>query len=54
MRISVALCIYNVEKYIDNQINSIINQDYTIDEIQIGDDVLTDNTIDIINNLKKT
>lgn len=53
MRISVALCTYNGEKYIEYQINSILDQDYTIDEIQIGDDGSTDNTIDIINNLKK-
>jgi glycosyltransferase involved in cell wall biosynthesis len=53
MRISVALCTFNGDKYIENQINSIINQGYSIYEIQIGDDGSTDETIAIINNLKK-
>jgi|AGTN01.1.fsa_nt_gi Glycosyltransferases involved in cell wall biogenesis len=53
MKISVALCTYNGEKYIEEQLNSILTQHYTIDEIQIGDDGSTDNTINIINRLKK-
>lgn len=53
MKISVALCTYNGGKYIEEQLNSILNQDYVIDEIQIGDDGSTDDTIDIINDFKK-
>ena len=49
MKISVALCTYNGEKYIAEQLCSIFCQDeYFIDEIQIGDDGSTDHTIDII------
>lgn len=53
MKISVALCTYNGEKYIEEQLNSILTQHYTIDEIQIGDDGSKDNTINIINRLRK-
>lgn len=53
MRISVALCTYNGGKYIAEQLSSILNQNYVIDEIQIGDDGSTDDTIDIINDFKK-
>jgi glycosyltransferase involved in cell wall biosynthesis len=48
MKISVAQCTYNGEKYIAEQLCSIFCQDeYFIDEIQIGDDGSTDHTIDI-------
>lgn len=38
MKVSVALCTYNGEKYIEQQLNSILNQNYPVEEIQIGDD----------------
>lgn len=48
MRKSVILCTYNGEKYIKEQIESILNQSVMVDEIIISDDFSNDNTIDII------
>ncbi|MGI4750978.1 MAG: glycosyltransferase family 2 protein [Janthinobacterium lividum] len=46
--ISVALCTYNGEKYIEEQLHSILNQTYQNLEIIIVDDCSTDNTWAII------
>jgi glycosyltransferase involved in cell wall biosynthesis len=46
--ISVALCTYNGEKYIADQLESILRQTYTNLEIVIVDDNSADNTFDII------
>jgi glycosyltransferase involved in cell wall biosynthesis len=48
MLISVAMCTYNGEKYIKEQINSILSQTVLPDEIIICDDGSTDDTINII------
>ena len=48
MKISVALCTYNGEKYLNEQLNSIFNQSLSVDEIIICDDKSTDTTIEII------
>jgi len=48
MTTSVALCTYNGEKYIKEQIDSLLNQSVSVDEIIIVDDVSTDRTMDII------
>ena len=48
MKISVAMCTYNGEKYIKKQIESILNQSLAIDEIVICDDGSNDKTIEII------
>lgn len=53
MKISVALCTYNGEKYIEEQIESIINQTKKVDEIIICDDCSKDNTIKLINKYLK-
>jgi glycosyltransferase involved in cell wall biosynthesis len=53
MKISVAMCTYNGERYIEQQLKSIVTQYYPIDEIQIADDGSTDNTVSIINDFKK-
>ncbi|MDO9153719.1 MAG: glycosyltransferase [Paludibacter sp.] len=47
--ISVALCTYNGEKFIEEQLNSILNQTLPVEEIVICDDGSTDNTLNIIN-----
>ena len=47
--ISVALTTYNGEKYLSEQLESIINQDYKNFEIIISDDNSKDKTIEIIN-----
>lgn len=46
--ISVALCTYNGEKFLDQQLNSILNQSKPIDEVVICDDLSKDDTISII------
>lgn len=48
MSISIALATYNGEKYIRNQLDSIISQSYTDFELIICDDNSSDTTIDII------
>lgn len=46
--ISVCIATYNGEKYINEQLNSIINQLDVNDEIIISDDSSTDSTLDLI------
>lgn len=54
MKISVALCTYNGEKYISKQLNSILNQeDYFPDEIVVCDDISSDATLEILNKYQK-
>lgn len=48
MKISVVLCTYNGEKYIKEQLDSILSQTYPIDEILVLDDGSTDGTMDIV------
>jgi glycosyltransferase involved in cell wall biosynthesis len=43
-RVSVVMCTYNGEKYLREQIDSILNQTYPIHEIIIQDDCSTDST----------
>lgn len=45
---SVALCTYNGEKYLKEQIDSILSQENPVDEIVICDDGSTDGTIAIL------
>ena len=46
--ISVALCTYNGECYIYEQVESILNQTMPVDEIVVCDDGSSDNTLQII------
>lgn len=46
--IKILLATYNGEKYVDEQINSIINQNNVITDIVISDDGSKDKTIDVI------
>lgn len=48
MKLSVAMCTYNGEKFIKEQLNSILNQSQNVDEIIICDDGSVDSTISII------
>lgn len=45
MKISVALCTYNGEAYIQQQLQSILNQTQQVDELIICDDGSTDGTV---------
>lgn len=51
--ISVALCTYNGEKYITQQLESIANQSHPVDEIVVCDDRSTDNTIQLVDEFSK-
>jgi glycosyltransferase involved in cell wall biosynthesis len=47
LRLSVALCTYNGSVYLDEQLQSIVNQSRLPDEVVICDDGSTDRTVDI-------
>ena len=49
MKLSVALCTYNGEKYISEQLDSILNQNMQVQEIIIVDDCSSDRTFSILN-----
>lgn len=49
---SVALCTYNGEKYIREQIDSILEQSLKVDEIVVCDDGSTDKTLSILAEFK--
>lgn len=53
MKISVIIPVYNVEKYLKNCLDSIVNQTYKNLEIIIVDDGSTDNSIQIIKEYSK-
>lgn len=50
--VSVALCTYNGELFLQEQLNSILEQTYSNLEIVIVDDVSTDGTLDILRDYK--
>ena len=46
--VSVVMCTYNGEKYLREQLDSIVNQTYPIYELIIQDDCSTDGTVEIL------
>ena len=52
--VSVALCTYNGERYLQEQLDSIYNQVMLVDEIIICDDNSQDNTLRIAHQFKDT
>ena len=48
MKISVALCSFNGDRFLRQQIESILNQTLPVDEIIISDDGSSDGTLEII------
>ena len=48
-KVSVILAVYNVEKYIRQTLDSVINQTFKDIEIIIVDNKSTDKTLDIVN-----
>lgn len=53
MKTSVALCTYNGEKFLKEQIDSILAQSMSVDEIVVCDDGSTDETVTILNKYKE-
>lgn len=54
MKISVALCTYNGENFISDQLKSILRQTVSVNEIVICDDNSTDKTVSICENTLRT
>lgn len=52
-KVSVVMCTYNGEKYLRQQLDSIIGQTYPIHELIIQDDCSTDNTLEILKEYTK-
>lgn len=52
MKLSVALCSYNGSKFIEQQINSILNQTIKVNEIIVCDDKSSDATVSILRKLQ--
>ena len=50
-KVSVILCTYNAEKYIQDTLESVLNQSYTAIEILILDNNSSDHTLDILQKL---
>lgn len=53
IKTSVALCTFNGDRYLSQQLDSIINQSVKVDEIIICDDSSSDNTINILKQYAK-
>lgn len=53
MRISIAMATYNGEKYLQEQLDSFLNQTRLPDELIISDDCSTDSTMQILQNFAK-
>ena len=53
MFLSVAICTYNGGEFLRKQLDSILNQTLSVDEIVICDDVSSDNTNTILKEYKK-
>lgn len=52
--ISVALCVYNGERFLEEQLSSIKAQSLQVNELVVCDDCSTDKTFDIITHFSKT
>lgn len=48
MKVSIIIPVYNVEKYVAQCLNSVLEQDYADKEIIIVDDCGTDNSMDVV------
>ena len=48
LKISIAMAVYNGSKFIKKQLNSLLDQTRSADEVIIVDDVSTDNTFEIV------
>ncbi|MFB0908581.1 MAG: glycosyltransferase, partial [Spirosomataceae bacterium] len=51
--ISVAMCTYNGERYLVEQLNSLLTQTCLPNELVICDDGSTDGTLEILENFQK-
>ncbi len=54
MKISIAMATYNGEKYLEEQLDSILKQTVQPDELVVCDDGSTDNTVEILKSFAKS
>ena len=52
--VSVALCTYNGERFLQEQLDSIAMQTWTPDEVVVGDDGSSDSTLEILERWKQS
>lgn len=52
-KVSIVMCTYNGEEFVEQQVFSLINQTYPLHEIIIVDDGSTDNTVTVVEKLVK-
>lgn len=48
MKISIIIPVYNTDKYLEECLNSVLNQDYSDFEVLVIDDGSTDKSLSII------
>ena len=48
LSVSIALCTFNGERFLQDQLQSFLHQDYPISELVVFDDNSTDTTKDIL------
>ncbi|MDO4628773.1 MAG: glycosyltransferase [Planctomycetia bacterium] len=48
LKVSIALCTYNGDRFLQEQLDSIANQTRFPEEVVIGDDGSTDKTLEIL------
>lgn len=53
VKVSVLMCVYNGERYLETAINSVIDNGYTDFELIVVNDGSTDNTSEILSNLSR-
>ena len=51
-KFTVAVSCYNIEKYVERAINSVLNQTFTDYELIVVDDCSTDSTVEIVKNMQ--
>lgn len=52
-KVSVSMCTYNGSRFVEKQIRSILNQSVPVDEICVGDDKSSDETVRIIERISQ-
>lgn len=54
VKVTIAIAVYNVEKYVEKCIDSVLNQDFTDYEVLVVDDRGKDNSISLVEQIAKS